>query len=40
MFYPDQIVRIIAVFAAIVGVLQIPILATLYKIKTIDMIEE
>ncbi|MBQ8317977.1 MAG: FtsX-like permease family protein, partial [Lachnospiraceae bacterium] len=40
MFYPDQIVKIIAVFAAIVGVLQIPILATLYKIKTIDMIEE
>ncbi len=40
MFYPNQIVKIIAVFAAIVGVLQIPILATLYKIKTIDMIEE
>ena len=40
LWYPDQIVKIIAVFAAIVGVLQIPVLVTLYKIKTIDMIEE
>ncbi len=39
-FYPEQIHAIVAVFAIIVGVLQMPVWVTLYKIKTIDRIEE
>lgn len=39
-YYPEQILTIVAVFAAIVGVLQMPVWVTLYKIKTIDRIEE
>lgn len=39
-YYPEQIFRQVSVFATIVGVLQIPMLATLHKIKTVDMIEE
>lgn len=39
-FYPEQLLRILAAFAAIIGLLQIPIAVTINKIKTIDMIEE
>ena len=39
-FYPEHLLRILAAFVAIVGVLQIPISVTINNIKTIDMIEE
>lgn len=39
-FYPGQILRILAAFAAIIGFLQIPITVTINNIKTMDMIEE
>ena len=39
-FYPEHLFRIIAVFMAIVGLLQIPIIFTINSIKTIDLIEE
>lgn len=39
-YYSEQIFRQVAVFATIVGVLQIPMLVTLYKIRTVDLIEE
>ncbi len=39
-FYPEHLLRILAAFAAIIGVLQIPISVTINNIKTIDMIEE
>lgn len=39
-FYPKHLFRILAAFAAIVGVLQIPICVTINKIRTIDMIDE
>lgn len=39
-FYPKHILRILASFAAIVGILQIPIIVTIHSIKTIDKIEE
>lgn len=38
-FYPEHLLRILAAFAAIVGLLQIPISLTINNIKTIDMIE-
>lgn len=38
--YPKHLLRILAAFAAIVGLLQIPISVTINKIRTIDMIEE
>ncbi|MCM1288300.1 MAG: hypothetical protein NC240_08305 [Clostridium sp.] len=39
-FYPKHLLQILAVFAAIIGILQIPVTVTVGKIKTIDMIEE
>lgn len=39
-FYPEHLLRILAAFVAIVGLLQIPIAVTVGKITTIDMIEE
>ncbi|MDE6567522.1 MAG: hypothetical protein K2K70_07300 [Lachnospiraceae bacterium] len=39
-FYPEHLLRILAAFVAIVGLLQIPISVTINNIKTIDMIEE
>lgn len=39
-FYPEQLLRISAAFAAIIGFLQIPISVTINNIKTMDMIEE
>lgn len=39
-FYPLHCLRILAAFAAIVGILQIPVTVVVHKIKTIDMIEE
>lgn len=39
-FYPEHLLRILAAFAAIIGILQIPISVTINNIKTIDMIEE
>ncbi len=39
-FYPQHLLRILAAFVAIVGILQIPILVTINNIRTIDMIEE
>ena len=39
-FYPEHLLRIIAAFMAIVGLLQIPIIFTINNIKTIDLIEE
>jgi len=40
MFYPEVITKIVISFAVVIGLLQIPILSILNKIKTIDMIEE
>ena len=39
-FYPEHLLRILAAFVAIVGLLQIPISITINNIKTIDRIEE
>lgn len=39
-FYPEQLLRILAAFVAIAGILQIPIAVTINNIKTIDRIEE
>jgi len=39
-FYPEQLLRILAAFLAVVGFLQLPIIVTIYNIKTIDRIEE
>lgn len=39
-FLDDQLLRIAAAFAVIVGVLQIPILIAVNKIKTIDLMED
>lgn len=39
-FYPEHLLRILAAFVAIIGVLQIPIAVTVNSIKTIDVIEE
>lgn len=39
-FYPEHLLRITAAFLAVVGLLQIPIIATINNIKTIDKIEE
>lgn len=39
-FYPEHLLRILAAFAAIVGILQMPIAVTINNIKTIDRIEE
>ncbi len=39
-FYPNHLLRILAAFAAIIGLLQIPVSVTIGNIKTIDMIEE
>lgn len=39
-FYPEHLLRILAAFLAIVGLLQIPVSFTINNIKTIDMIEE
>lgn len=38
--YPDHLLRIMAAFVAIVALLQLPILITIHKIRTIDMMEE
>lgn len=39
-FYPEQLLRILAAFFAIVGFLQIPIIVIINNIKTIDRVEE
>ncbi len=39
-FYPEQLLRILAAFLAVVGFLQMPVIVTIYNIKTIDRIEE
>lgn len=39
-FYPKHLLRILAAFVVIVGLLQIPISITINNIKTIDLIEE
>ena len=39
-FYPEHLLRIVAAFVAIIGLLQIPISVTVNNIKTIDRIEE
>ncbi|MCM1399172.1 MAG: hypothetical protein NC225_06775 [Clostridium sp.] len=39
-FYPKHLLQILAVLAAIIGILQIPVTVTVGNIKTIDMIEE
>ena len=38
--YPEHLIRILAAFIAIVALLQLPILTTIHRIKTIDMMEE
>jgi len=40
MMYPDVILKIVMSFIFVIGLLQMPILAILNKIKTIDMIED
>lgn len=39
-FYPENIFKILVVFALILGILQVPIRFELYKIKTIDAIDD
>lgn len=39
-FLPEQLLRIFAAFAVIVGILQIPVLIAINKIKTIDLMED
>lgn len=39
-FYPEHLLRIVAAFVAIIGLLQIPVSVTINHIKTIDRIEE
>lgn len=39
-FYPEHLLRIVAAFVVIIGLLQIPISITVNNIKTIDRIEE
>ena len=39
-FYPEHLLRIVAAFVAIIGLLQIPISVTVNNIKTIDRIDE
>lgn len=39
-FYPEHLLRILAAFVAIIGLLQIPIAVSINNIKTIDRIEE
>ena len=36
----DHLIRILSAFAIIIGMLQIPILVSIYKIRTIDMMED
>ena len=38
--YPQHLLRILAAFMAIVGLLQLPIIFTINNIKTIDLIED
>jgi len=40
IWYGDQFLKIIAAFVLVIGILQIPILVTMSKIKTIDAIED
>ncbi len=39
-FMKDQLLRILGAFAAIVGVLQIPVMISVHSIKTIDLMED
>ncbi len=39
-FMKEHLLRILGAFACIIGVLQIPVIATVYKIKTIDLIDD
>lgn len=39
-FYPEHLLRILAAFVAIIGLLQIPVSVIVCNIKTIDMIEK
>ena len=39
-WYPQHIISILAAYAAVVGVLQIPILVTVFRIRTIDLMED
>ena len=36
----DQLLRILSAFVLIIGILQIPVLVSIYKIRTIDMMED
>ncbi len=38
--YPEHLLRILAAFVSIVALLQLPILMTIHRIRTIDMLEE
>ncbi|MBP5490143.1 MAG: hypothetical protein J6Y10_06055 [Lachnospiraceae bacterium] len=40
VFMKDQLLRILGAFVMIIGVLQIPVIVSVYKIKTIDLIED
>ena len=39
-FMKDQLLRILGAFAVIVGILQIPVMLSVHKIKTIDLMED
>jgi len=39
-WYPEQLLTITAAFAAVVGLLQIPILVTVHNIKTMDLMDD
>ncbi|MDD6327772.1 MAG: ABC transporter permease [Lachnospiraceae bacterium] len=39
-FYPEHLLRILAAYAAIIAFLQIPMILTINKIKTVDEVEE
>lgn len=39
-WYPEHILSILAAFAAVVGLLQIPVLVTVSRIRTIDLMED
>ena len=38
--YPDHLLRILAAFVAIIALLQLPVLTTIHRIRTIDRMEE
>ena len=40
MLYPDRILKILAIYVFLMGILQIPVIVCVNKIKTIDAIED